>query len=147
MTPKVTFFKVTRHLWCKKQQHSRSVFSMIIFQQPYAISIDIKTMDHIWESPSDKTITYIKHDKREVRPDTLFISDEVRPEIIHSMWLDLDGFTVVLEGYRRCSVSHDPSECHHLYDMGRHIQQPKKIFSLLLQSVGMALKISTLNVP
>ncbi len=27
---------------------------------------------------------------------------------------------VVLEGYRRCPDSHDPSECHHLYDLGRH---------------------------
>ena len=28
---------------------------------------------------------------------------------------------VVLEGYRRCLDSHDPSECQHLYDLGRHI--------------------------
>ena len=26
---------------------------------------------------------------------------------------------VVLEGYRRCPDSHDVSECHHLYDLGR----------------------------
>ncbi len=28
---------------------------------------------------------------------------------------------VVLEGYRRCSDSHDLSECHHLYDLGSHL--------------------------
>ncbi len=28
---------------------------------------------------------------------------------------------VVLEGYRRCPDSHDLSECHHMYDLGRHI--------------------------
>ena len=28
---------------------------------------------------------------------------------------------VVLGGYRRCPDSHDLSECHHLYDLGRHI--------------------------
>ncbi len=30
-------------------------------------------------------------------------------------------FKVVLGGYRRCPDSHDLSECHHLYDLGRHI--------------------------
>ncbi len=28
---------------------------------------------------------------------------------------------VVLEGYHRCPDSHDLRECHHLYDLGRHI--------------------------
>ncbi len=28
---------------------------------------------------------------------------------------------VVLEGYCRCPDSHDLSECHHLYDLGRHV--------------------------
>ncbi len=31
------------------------------------------------------------------------------------------GFKVVLEAYCRCPDSHDLSECHHLYDLGRHI--------------------------
>ena len=29
-------------------------------------------------------------------------------------------FIVVLDGYRRSPDSHDPSECHHLYDLGTH---------------------------
>ncbi len=29
-------------------------------------------------------------------------------------------FKLVLEGYHRCPDSHDLSECHHLYDLGRH---------------------------
>ncbi len=28
---------------------------------------------------------------------------------------------MVLEGYRSCPDSHDLSECHHLYDLARHI--------------------------
>ncbi len=28
---------------------------------------------------------------------------------------------MVLEGYHRCPDSHDLSECHHLYDFGRHL--------------------------
>ncbi len=28
---------------------------------------------------------------------------------------------VVLGGYRRCPDSHALSECHHLYELGRHI--------------------------
>ena len=28
---------------------------------------------------------------------------------------------VVVGGYRRCPDSHDLSECHHLYDLGKHI--------------------------
>ncbi len=31
---------------------------------------------------------------------------------------------VVLEGYPRCPNSHDLSECHHPYGLGRHIEQP-----------------------
>ncbi len=30
-------------------------------------------------------------------------------------------FKVVLEGYRRCPDSYDMSECHLLYDLGRHM--------------------------
>ncbi len=30
-------------------------------------------------------------------------------------------FKVVLKGYGRCPDSHDLSECHHLYDLGRHM--------------------------
>ncbi len=30
------------------------------------------------------------------------------------------NFKVVLGGYPRCTDSHDLSECHHLYDLGRH---------------------------
>ncbi len=37
--------------------------------------------------------------------------------LFECMWFT----TVVLECYRRCPDSHDPSECHHLYDLGRHI--------------------------
>ncbi len=41
---------------------------------------------------------------------------------VPQMTLWKSGFIkVVLEGYRRCPDSHDPSECHHLYDLGRHI--------------------------
>ncbi len=29
---------------------------------------------------------------------------------------------VVLGGYPRCPDSHDLSECHHLYDLGRHLE-------------------------
>ncbi len=32
----------------------------------------------------------------------------------------MELFKVVLEGYCRCPDSHDLSECHHLYDLGRH---------------------------
>ncbi len=32
---------------------------------------------------------------------------------------------MVPEGDRRCPDSHDLSECHHLYALGRHIEQPK----------------------
>ncbi len=31
---------------------------------------------------------------------------------------------VVLGGYPRCPDNHDLSKCHHLYDFGRHIEQP-----------------------
>ncbi len=34
----------------------------------------------------------------------------------------LELLKVVLEGYRRCPDSHDLSECHHLHELGRHIQ-------------------------
>ncbi len=39
---------------------------------------------------------------------------------------------VVLEGYRRCPDSHDLSECHHLYDLGRHILPPISLTVLTL---------------
>ncbi len=35
-----------------------------------------------------------------------------------------EWFKVVLEGYRRCPDSQDLSECHHLYDLGRHTLRP-----------------------
>ena len=38
-------------------------------------------------------------------------------------------FKVVLEGYRRCSVSHDLSECHHLYDLGSIKSSPSYKFN------------------
>ncbi len=37
-------------------------------------------------------------------------------EVLHRLLVK-----VVLGGYRRCPDSHDLSECHHLYDLGRHI--------------------------
>ena len=33
-------------------------------------------------------------------------------------------FKVVLGGSPRCRDNHDLSKCHHLYDLGRHIEQP-----------------------
>ena len=39
---------------------------------------------------------------------------------------------VVLEGYRRCPDSHDLSECHHLYDLGRHLLPPVSLTVLTL---------------
>ena len=35
--------------------------------------------------------------------------------------ISLFYFKVVLEGYCRCPDSHNPSECHNLYDLGRHM--------------------------
>ncbi len=37
-----------------------------------------------------------------------------------------DSWTVkvVLGGSPRCPDNHDLSKCHHLYDLGRHIEQP-----------------------
>ena len=33
----------------------------------------------------------------------------------------ISAVKVVLGGYPRCPDSHDLSECHHLYDLGKHI--------------------------
>ncbi len=36
---------------------------------------------------------------------------------VHCLYI----FKVVLGGYPRCPDSHDLSECHHLYDLGKQI--------------------------
>ncbi len=41
-----------------------------------------------------------------------------------STCVHVDIFKVVLGGYRSCPDTHDLSQCHHLYDLGRHTQQP-----------------------
>ena len=47
---------------------------------------------------------------------------------------------MVLEGYRRCPDSHDLSECHHLYDLGRHISPSYKFNSVNFDSKRLSIE-------
>ncbi len=60
---------------------------------------------------------------------------------VHIIWCkiqfaSLSQLTVVLEGYCRCPDSHDLSECHHPYDLGRHTEQPFGICSCIMAAPG-----------
>ena len=46
------------------------------------------------------------------------------------------SLTVVLEDYRRFLDIHDLSECHHLYDLGRHNSQNYLEADLICSGMG-----------
>ena len=50
-----------------------------------------------------------------------FMLDMERRTVVEIGGTLVSDIKVVLEGYCRCPDSHDLSECHHLYDLGRHI--------------------------